>query len=259
MAQLYNPAQPQSGIGLSGSGQVRKSAAIACESKLVPNRTQSPERRTLHHQVQSELHRRSMTGPLERIIGLATSSDAYQDTHSESTAEQTCKSNRILPTVDQKASLEETNLDGNAITGVNYASGFGSVKLHTGLRRNDALRIDVGATNAPPIASSSCNSPLTLSPLVAVDIHSSVRQQGKLSAETRPLGTSVGSITGSDRSWNSILAQSLHGHAFVTEVKSGSIQAEQKSANTCPVPVAIKTGTREETDGDYATKGKKSQ
>ena len=200
-----------------------------------------------------------MTGPLERIIGLATSSDAYQDTHGESTVEQTSKSNRVLPTVDQKASLEETSLDGNAITDVNYASGFGSVKLHTGLRRNDVLRIDVGAPNAPPNASSSCKSPLTLSPLVAVDIHSSVRQQGKLSAETRPLGTSVGSITGSDRSWNSILAQTQHGHAFMAEVKSGSVQAEQKPAITFPVPVAIKTGTREESDSDCATRGKKSQ
>jgi len=263
MAQLYNPAQPQSGIGLSGSGQVRKPAAVACESKLVPNRTQSPERRTLHQQVQSEVHRRSMTVPLERIIGLATSGDAYQETHGETMAEQASRVNRVLPNVNLKTSLEETSvpssLEGNAVTGFHYSSGFGSVKLHTGLRRKDILRIDVGATNTQLNASSSsCSNPLTLSPLVAVDIHSTMHQPGKLSVESRPLETSVDLIAGSERSWNSIPGQNQHGHAFVAEVKSGSVPVEQKSANNFPVSVAIKTGTRAESDNDYATKEKQS-
>ena len=75
MAQLYNPAQPHTGIGLTAvvaSNQPHKPAVLAASDVGLLRRTLSPERRLSGHQHhgQAEMHRRSMTGQLERGIGL---------------------------------------------------------------------------------------------------------------------------------------------------------------------------------------------
>ena len=75
MAQLYNPAQPHTGIGLTAavaSNQSHKPAAILAASDVgLLRRALSPERRLSGPQhSHGEVHRRSMSGQLERGIGL---------------------------------------------------------------------------------------------------------------------------------------------------------------------------------------------
>jgi len=257
MAQLYNPAQPHTGIGLTAaaaSNQPHKPAVLSATDVGLLRRTLSPERRLSgqHHHSHGEMHRRSMTGQLERGIGLLGIDHI--------TAQDTSLSKR-------HRSMRATQSSGGTVTSLvfpdNVAAGQGDVGS-LGDRRRDArlsgrglpsepLSVDIDSPSQPVsfATGSSCQSrQLTcessqLKP-VSVDIRTASTQDTTLSDESCAFYAPEHSQhAGGDCIRPHSESSEDTSKAFVVGVKSGIVKGGPKPAVVPSIPVAIKTGTKE--------------
>jgi len=252
MAQLYNPAQPHTGIGLTAavaSGQAHKPAVLAASDVGLLRRALSPERRLSGPQhSHSEVHRRSMSGQMERGIGLL----------------------RIDPVTAQDTSLRldqrhaVPDLSGGAVSALSFlgdvTAGQGDVGSIRDRRRDarfcgrgrppEPLRVDIDSPGR------------TLSVTAGPS-----RQQTHESSHVRPVSVNIRAASrqetmAPDESCAFVACQHSHlaggdciqphtesgsdaSKAFVVGVKSGVHQGGPKPAIVPSVPVAIKTGTKD--------------
>jgi len=258
MAQLYNPAQPHTGIGLTAAVASNKPAILAASDVGLLRRALSPERRLSGPQhSHGEVHRRSMSGQMERGIGLIRIDPvAAQDA-------------ALRP--DQRHAVRETQSSGGAVAALTFlddvTAGHGDVGS-SGDKRHDArlcgrihppepLRVDVdspgrtlsvtaGSAQSHQLAHESSQ----VKP-VSVDIRTASRQDSRDTTApdvSRAFAACQHSqLAGGDyvrpRSESGSLEDTSK--AFVVGVKSGVHQGGPKPAIMPSVPVAIKTGTKE--------------
>lgn len=263
MAQLYNPAQPHTGIGLTAavaSNQSHKPAVLAVSDVGLLRRTLSPERRLSGPQHSySEVHRRSMSGQLERGIGLlGIDPVGAQD---------------VSHRPDQcHAAPRETQLSGGTVSPLTFfddmTAGQGDVGS-LGDKRRDArlcgrrppepLRVDINSPSRSLSFTARFNPSRQLAhessqvKPVSIDIRTASMQDGRDATAPGESGAFVacqhGQLAGGDCIQPHSESGSLEdtSESFVAGIKSGVHQREPKPkpAILPSVPIAIKTGTKE--------------
>jgi len=256
MAQLYNPAQPHTGIGLTAavaSNQAIKPAVLAATDVGLLRRTLSPERRLSgqHHHGHGEMHRRSMTGQLERGIGLL----GVDPLTSHDTS--------LRPGNKQHYAMRATQSSGVTLTSLtfldNVAAGQGDVGSLADRRRDvrlrshasEPLRVDVDSSQPLSFTTGSCQSrQLTCESSqprpVSVDIRTASTHDMTLSDDSCAFDECEHSqLAGGDCVQTRSESFEDASKAFVVGVKSGVHKGGPKPAVVPSIPVAIKTGTKE--------------
>jgi len=275
MAQLYNPAQPHTGIGLTAIVPSNQPHKLAANDVGLLRRTLSPERRLSghHHHGHAEVHRRSMTGQLERGIGLLNVDTV------------TPQDKSLRPDNQQHRAMRQTQSSGGGdrvtLTFPDSAAAghgdIGSLKE----RRHDMrlrgrgpptepLRVDTGTPGRSVsfTAGSSWSRKLTsgtsqIKP-VSVDIRARSRQDSNdmtLPDKSGALDTFEHSQMAGGDCVRTLPESHLFEDAsksFVAGVKSGVHRGGPKPAVVPSIPVAIKTGTKEAKEAkDSKTTGSK--
>jgi len=271
MAQLYNPAQPHTGIGLTAaaaSNQSHKPAVLAATDAGLLRRTLSPERRLSgqhqsHRHSHGEMHRRSMTGQLERGIGLLGVEPIMPQPDTS-----------LRPGIRHHHSMRATQSSGGTVTSSltffdNMAAGAAAVGQGDvgsfGDRRRDSrfygrgvppepLRVDIDPPSQPvSFTSGACPSQLRtcessqLKP-VPVDFRTSSAQDVTLSSESCAFKAAEHSLGGGDcvRPLSELSEDASK--AFVVGVKSSVHKGGPRPPVIPSIPIAIRTGTKEGKD-----------
>jgi len=264
MAQLYNPAQPHTGIGLTAavaSNQSHKPTVLAATDVGLLRRTLSPERRLSgqHHHSHGEMHRRSMTGQLERGIGLLGVVDPI-----------TLQDTSLRPGSKQHHAVRATHSSGGTVTSLTLLDSIAADQADVGSlgdRRRDArfcgrgipsepLRVDIDPPGQPvSFATGSCHSrQLTWESSqhrpVSVEIRTaSMKDAPSLSDESCAFDALEHSqLAGGDCVRPHSESFEDASKAFVVGVKSSVHKGGPKPAVIPSIPVAIKTGTKEGKD-----------
>ena len=267
MAQLYNPAQPHTGIGLTASvaaNQTHKPAVLAATDVGLLRRTLSPERRLSgHHSSHAEVHRRSMTGQLERGIGLL-SVDAVSAPDSS-----------VRPSFRPSHSVRQTQSSGGTVSGLTFlddvaAGGQGDAR-NLGERRRELrlygrgappepLRVSVDSPSHPVLftAGSSPSQQMVPEPSQMRPVSVSVRTASRQDGRDVTLSGRGGAFGAYDRGSQLAAGDCMPPHAdsglreasskaaaLVVGVRSGVCREGPKPAVVPAVTVAIKTGTTE--------------
>jgi len=266
MAQLYNPAQPHTGIGLTAvvaSNQPHKPAAVLAAADVgLLRRTLSPERRLSgHHHGHAEVHRRSMTGQLERGIGLL---GVEPDTS-------------LRPDKQSRAGRDSRS-SGTAVTSLTFpdnvaAAGQGDVGSYADRRRDarfcgrgrasEPLRVDIDSpSRAPSFVAGSSQSRQSLSESsqvrpVRVDVRTTSRQDSRDATSSDFDVFDHSQLAGGDcvRSQSEPHSSEDPSKALLVGVRSSIQRTETKPGTVASVPVAIKTATKDGKETKDSTTG----
>jgi len=250
MAQLYNPAQPHTGIGLTAvvaSNQPHKPAVLAATDVGLLRRTLSPERRLSgHHHSHAEVHRRSMTGQLERGIGLLSVEPV---THHDTS---------LSPNNKQHRGMRETKSSGGTVASLTFPDAMAVVQgdvRNVGDKRLDRcgrepLQVDIHSpSRSVSFTAGSSHSRQLMSELshvkpVSVYIRTASRHNNPDTDRSCAFDAFEHSqLAGGDcvRSLSESSSLEETARASVMGVKRGG----PKPAVVPSIPVAIKTGTKE--------------
>jgi len=264
MAQLYNPAQPHTGIGLTApaaSNQSYKPPVLAATDVGLLRRTLSPERRH-HHHSHGEVHRRSMTGQLERGIGLPNIEHVTAADTSRQCPRGTQSSGGKVSSL--------TFLDDVAVGQGDVACSADS-RQHPRLRGRgrppEPLQVEINPPGQPtPFSADSSqlvHQSLQVKPM-SIDIRTASRRDSwDVPSSHESCAFDVfkpSALAGGDYVQPPSESASFEdaSKAFVADIKSGVRQGGPKPAVMPSVPVAIKTGTKEGKDTkDSKTAGSK--
>jgi len=254
MAQLYNPAQPHTGIGLTAavaSNQSHKPAILAASDVGLLRRALSPERRLSGPQhSHGEVHRRSMSGQLERGIGLLRVDPV------------TAQDMSLRP--DQRHAVRDTESSGGAVSALTFLDevnmGQGDIGSLVDRRRDARL---YGRGHLPEPLRVDVDSPVQTLSVTAGSNQS--RQLAHESAQVKPVSIDIRTASRQDSQDTTMPDDSCafvacqhsplaggdcvrphtESGSFVVGVRSGVHRGGPKPAVLPSVPVAIKTGTKE--------------
>jgi len=268
MAQLYNPAQPHTGIGLTAvvaSNQPHKPPVLASTDIGLLRRTLSPERRLSgQYHSHNEVHRRSMTGQLERGIGLLSVDHVAPQDMS------------LRPDDRQRHTVRETQSSGETVTSLSLpdsmAAGQGDVG-NLGDRRRDLrfcgrgpqsepLRVDVDSPSRSVSLTAGSSqrrqrkyASVQVKP-VPVDIRTASRQDSRdmTSSDSAADVFEHSQLAGGDciRSHLESSSSEDTSKAIILGVHRGDPKLRPKPAILPSIPVEIKTGTKEAKDSKMA-------
>ena len=266
MAQLYNPAQPHTGIGLTAavpSNQSHKPAVLAATDVGLLRRRLSPERRLSggRHPTHVEVHRRSMTGQLERGIGLLGVEPVVSQ---DSLLRLEHKQHHAVRETQSSSGGTATTL---TVLDDMSTAGQGDVRSLRDKRReaqsggrglpSGPLRVDIDSPGRPlsftagPSPRQQITSESSQVKPISVDIRTASRQDGQdtklpdesCALEAREQSLLAGGDCGQSHSASTSSESCLK--AFVVGVRSGVHRGVPKPAVVPSVPVAVKTGTKE--------------